>query len=209
MTFRSLAGSCFLATGTGKRMRDISRDPEHQVLLFQISNTGEQYQVLSPEPDLLNDLKPTSELASHLSIHQYLLQHHPAKKAVVHTHPDDIIALTHLPEGKETESLTRIIWGMHPESVIFLPKGVGFVPYVCTGSNALALATLEALKSHEVILWEKHGCLAVAESPAQAFDLIDIVDKSAGIYLKCKAAGHQPMGLTDDQIMELRNTFQL
>ena len=35
---------------------------------------------------------------------------------------------------------------MHPETVMFVPKGVGFVPYMLPGSVEIATETLKPLK---------------------------------------------------------------
>jgi rhamnulose-1-phosphate aldolase len=96
---------------------------------------------------------------------------------------------------------------MHPEAVIFLPEGVGLVPYARTGSEALAVATVASLARHDVVIWEKHGVLAVGDSPHAALDRIDIVAKSARIWFLCRNAGYDPAGLSDDQLAELRAAF--
>ncbi|MHC1706568.1 MAG: rhamnulose-1-phosphate aldolase [Bacteroidales bacterium] len=209
LSYGFLAGEIFLMTGTGRRMRDIQSFPFNNTLLIKINDNGQMYTVISHTAKQLGSLRPTSELSSHLSIHQYLKTEKNSKKVVVHTHPNELIALTHLPVFKEEDSLNRMIWGMHPEAAVFVPEGAGLVPYVLTGSDELGLETLKSLKHHNVVLWEKHGCLAVAESAGEAFDLIDIVSKSADIYLKCKAAGFEPEGLTENQMKELRDSFFL
>ena len=46
-------------------------------------------------------------------------------------------------------------------------------------------------------------------SGMEAFDLIDILVKSADIFLKCLSAGFDPEGLTDEQLAELKQLFDL
>ena len=96
---------------------------------------------------------------------------------------------------------------MHPEVKVFLPEGVGFAPYRCPGSSELAAATVEALRDHRLCLWEKHGCVAVGPDVVEAFDLIDTADKAAEIYLLCRGAGHEPQGLSPEQLDELTRRF--
>jgi rhamnulose-1-phosphate aldolase len=60
-----------------------------------------------------------------------------------------------------------------------------------------------------VVLWEIHGCVAKAENPAVAFDLIDIVNKAASVILKCRNVGHAPTGLSKEQLDELARAFNL
>ena len=207
MPFPKLAAEVFFMTGTGRRMRAIQQHPVQNTLILKIDEAGENYLVISHTKEQLGSLRPTSELSSHLSIHQHLKENKDDKIVVVHTHPNDLIALTHSSKFKDEQTFNQMIWSMHPEAVVFLPEGVGLVPYVLTGSNALGFATLKSLEKHNVIVWEKHGCLAVAEGVSEAFDLIDVVSKSADIYLKCKTAGFEPEGLTNEQMAELRRTF--
>ncbi len=204
MRYPGLGGEVFFMTGTGRRMRDVKRFPEKNTLIIVLDTEGTSYRILSHTAEHLRDLRPTSELSSHLSIHQYLNKEKPAKKAVLHSHPDEIIALSHMPGLTDEKNLNRVIWGMHPEAVVFLPAGAAMVPYQVTGSNELGKETLQALRYHDVVIWEKHGCLAVAEGIGEAFDLMDIVNKSADIYLKCRAAGFEPEGLSEEQINKLK-----
>ncbi len=206
-SFPSLAGTCFFITGTGKRMRDIHRDIRSNTLIIRIHESGQTWCALSHAAGSLVTLRPSSELISHLTIHQHLIKNHSETKAVVHTHPNAIIALSHMPLFRDPDLFNRMIWSMHPEAVVFLPEGAGLVPYEQTGGAALGTATLKALESHRVVVWEKHGCLAVAEDPGAAFDLIDLLDKSADIYLRCRSAGIEPAGLDEQQMKSLRESF--
>ena len=79
--------------------------------------------------------------------------------------------------------LNEILLKMHTETAFFLPEGIGYVGMEVPGSHELAKATLKSLKNHKVILWEKHGCLAVGQDVHEAFDRIDIIAKAARIYL--------------------------
>lgn len=59
---------------------------------------------------------------------------------------------------------------MIPETRAFCPKGLGIVPYELPGSERLADRTIEQLGDYDVVMWEKHGALAVGEDPVEAFD---------------------------------------
>ncbi|HRY31473.1 MAG TPA: rhamnulose-1-phosphate aldolase [Bacteroidales bacterium] len=207
VSFPSLAGQCFFITGTGRRMRDIQKGIQSNTLIIRIHESGQSWCALSHSAGSLGALRPSSELISHLMIHRHLITNRSGLKAVVHTHPNAIIALSHMPLFRDPELFRRVIWSMQPEAVVFLPEGAGLVPYEQTGGEALGGATLKALESHRVVVWEKHGCLAVAEDPGAAFDLIDLVDKSADIYLRCRSAGIEPAGLSDQQMKSLRESF--
>ena len=93
---------------------------------------------------------------------------------------------------------------MHPELKMFLPEGVGLAPYRCPGTEELAEVTLTALQEHRIVLWEKHGCLATGADVMEAFDLIDMINKAAQIFLLGRCAGYEVQGLTESQIKELK-----
>jgi rhamnulose-1-phosphate aldolase len=71
----------------------------------------------------------------------------------------------------------------------------------------MADASIESLRSHKVVLWEKHGVLSIGDDVGQAFDRIDILAKAAKIFLTCRNAGFMPEGLSSRQIEEIRNTI--
>jgi rhamnulose-1-phosphate aldolase len=200
----NLSGTCFLVTGTGKRMRDIARNTMANVLIIRVDESGRGFHIIEPtDSDLLSSLRPTSELPSHLSIHSMNTGRGSKHKVVIHTHANELCALTQASEFCDEKVLNRILWGMHPETKVFIPEGVGFVPYYLPGSVAIAMATVEVLRKHDVALWEKHGVFAIGDTIDNTFDLIDILAKSASIFFTCRAAGIEPEGLTDNQIDEL------
>ena len=150
------------------------------------------------------NLRPTSELPAHLGIHQMITERGSTEKVVMHTHVTELIALTQCKEFCNQEVLNKIVWDMHPETIMFVPKGIGFVPYLLPGSLDIAKETILALQDHDVALWEKHGVFAIGKSVADTFDLIDILAKSAKIYFLCRSADIVPQGFTEEQLEELK-----
>jgi rhamnulose-1-phosphate aldolase len=199
-----IAGNLFYVTGAGKRMRDVANSPLDFGALVRISRDGKQVEIVSE-----NSVKPTSELPSHLNIHNFLLAKGNRKSVVLHTHPTELIALTHCPPFLDGKRLTQMLWSMIPETRVLVPKGVGIVPYVLTGTTAMAKATIKQLERHDVVLWEKHGALAVGDDILHCFDLLDTLTKSAKIYLAAKKAGFEPQGLSQEQMDELAGAFGL
>jgi rhamnulose-1-phosphate aldolase len=197
-----LAGAFFYVTGTGKRMRDVAKNPMHYGAIVRVSPDGNAYDVVAEQ-----DIKPTSELPSHFSIHASFKQCGSKNRVVLHTHPTDLIALSHVADLKNPEAFNRLLWSMHPETFIVVPRGVGFVPYEVPGTLALADASLALLAKHDVIVWEKHGVLAVGENLSDTFDLIDTLSKSAQIYAFAKSCGYLPEGLSQKQIDGLIEPF--
>lgn len=194
-----LAGRCYLVTATGARFRDIAKQPDHHVVLVRISDDLAGYRIFGGAGETTAALT-TSEFPSHLGIHSHLLRTDPTKKAVLHTHPDHLVALTHVPRYLSTESLNRLLWSMHPEMKVVMPEGVGIVPYRPPGSEELARATVETLHNHRMVLWEKHGCIAVGRDLFEAYDLIDTAEKSARIFFLVRSADFEPEGLSQAQL---------
>jgi rhamnulose-1-phosphate aldolase len=200
-TYPELAGRFFLVTATGSRFRDVARRPKEHVFLARIADDADGYHIVGGTGQ--KDGALTSEFPTHLAIHAYLRRTDPDKKTVLHTHPDCLLALTHIRQYLSEEALNRLLWSMHPEMKIVMPDGVGVVPYVLPGSDQLADATVKVLANHRVVLWEKHGCVAVGRDVFDAFDLIDTANKSANVFFLVKSAGCEPEGLTAAQLNEL------
>ena len=201
--FSNLSLKYFLVSATGTRMRDLARDPYSNICLIRISAGADEYQIMSRKDDN-HHLLPTSELPTHMAIHNKFHRRKTKYKAVVHAHADELIALSQIKEMQSEKAMNRVIWGMQAESIIVLPHGIAYVPFELSGSNELADATLKALNNHKIVMWEKHGCLSIGENLFEAFDKTDIAAKSARIYLSCKAAGFTPEGLSDEIIDEIR-----
>ena len=58
-------------------------------------------------------------------------------------------------------------------------------------------------------MWEKHGVFAVGEDVMEAFDMIDVLDKSAHIYIDAKSMGFTPDGMSQEQMNEISTVFHL
>ena len=56
----------------------------------------------------------------------------------------------------------------------------------------LAEATIKELADYDVVMWEKHGIFAVDRDVMAAFDQIDVLNKSALIYIAAKNMGFEP-----------------
>ena len=98
---------------------------------------------------------------------------------------------------------------MIPETKAFCPRGLGIIPYQLPSSNELAEATIKELGDYDVTLWEKHGVFAVEKDVMAAFDQIDVLNKSALIYIAAKNMGFEPDGMSDEQMREMTIAFNL
>jgi rhamnulose-1-phosphate aldolase len=200
----NLSGCYFYCKGTNKRMRDLARFPMQNGAVIRICDDCASFEIIADLP-----VTPTSEIASHLSMHDYLLGIGSPYRAAIHTHPVDLVALSHHAAFLDKDVLSRLLWSMIPETKAFCPKGLGVVPYHLPGSVALAEATVQALAEYDVVLWEKHGVCAVDTDVIAAFDQIDVLSKSAQIYLTAKSMGFIPAGMSAEQMREMSQAFGL
>ena len=203
-TLPSLKGKWFYCKGTGKRMRDLARDPMANGSIIRILDDCSSYEMVADNP-----VKPTSELPSHLSLHDYLIATGTDYKASLHTHPIELVAMSHSKEWLDEEHLTRTLWSMIPETLAFAPLALGVVPYEMPSSVKLAEATLEKMKKYDVVLWEKHGTVAVGKDVMDAFDQTDVLNKAACIYMSARNMGFVPDGMTDAAMAEIQDVFAL
>ena len=200
-----LKGKWFYCKGTNRRMRDLARWPMDNGSIIRICDDCKTYEIVADSP-----VKPTSEIASHLAVHNYLIGKGSSYKASVHTHPIQLVSMSHNPEFLKKDVLTRILWSMIPETKAFCPRGLGIVPYMMPSTVELANETIKSIDdNYDVVLWEKHGVFAVADDVMEAFDMIDTLNKSAVIYRDAKAMGFTPDGMTDEQMNAISKAFNL
>ena len=204
VTLPALKGCYFYCKGTGKRMRDLARRPMDNGSVIRILDDCASYVIIAD-----NEVMPTSELPSHLTVHAHLIETGSAYKATVHTHPIELVAMSHSRKFLGKDVLTNILWSMIPETKAFCPLGLGVVPYELPGSNKLADSTLKELEDYDVVLWEKHGVFAKGLDVMDAFDQIDVLSKSAKIYINSKCMGFEPEGMSDVQLKEMTKAFNL
>ena len=204
-TLPHLKGCWFYCKGTGKRMRDLSRDPMGNGAVIRILDDCAHYELVADQA-----VAPTSELPSHLAVHDYLLAKGSPYRASLHTHPIELVALTHSRKWMEKDAATRMLWSMIPETKAFCPRGLGMVPYMLPSSVELADATIRAIdEDYDVVMWEKHGVFAVDVDIMDAFDQVDVLNKAAQIYIAARGMGFGPEGMTDAQMQELSDVFGL
>lgn len=204
LTLPHLRGCYFYCKGTGKRMRDLARRPMQNGSVIRILDDCASYVIIADEP-----VAPTSELPSHLAVHNRQIELGSGYKATVHTHPIELVAMSHTDAFLGKDVLTKILWSMIPETKAFCPLGLGVVPYALPGSNKLAEGTLRELEDYDVVLWEKHGVFAKGKDVMDAFDQIDVLSKSAKIYIDARCMGFVPDGMSDEQMKEISQVFHL
>ncbi len=204
-TLPHLRGCYFYCKGTNRRMRDLARRPMENGSVIRIMDDCAHYEIIADYA-----VRPTSELPSHLSVHDYLIAKGSPYKASLHTHPIELVAMTHHKPYLEKDVLTRLLWSMIPETKAFCPLGVGIVPYLLPSSVELAEATIRCIdEGYDVVMWEKHGVFAVDCDIMAAFDQVDVLNKSAQIYMAARSMGFEPDGMSDTQMREMSRAFGL
>lgn len=203
-TLPHLKGCYFYCKGTNKRMRDLARQPMENGSVIRILDDCASYVIIADQPVL-----PTSELPSHLSVHNYLIGTGSPYKASLHTHPIELVAMTHSKKYLEKDVASNLLWSMIPETKAFCPRGLGIIPYQLPSSVALAEATIRELADYDVVMWEKHGVFAVDVDVMAAFDQVDVLNKSALIYIAARNMGFEPDGMSREQMEEMTVAFNL
>ncbi|MCI8886833.1 MAG: rhamnulose-1-phosphate aldolase [Hungatella sp.] len=181
-----LKGEYFLVTGSGKYFRNVALDPEANICIVEVDETGENYRLCW---GLVKGGKPTSELPSHLMNHEVKKTASDGRHRVIyHAHPANLIALTFvLP--LEDRVFTRELWEMATECPVVFPDGVGVVGWMVPGGREIAVATSELMKKYNVAIWAHHGCFCSGEDFDLTFGLMHTVEKSAEILVKVLSMG--------------------
>ncbi|GHU89516.1 rhamnulose-1-phosphate aldolase [Clostridia bacterium] len=196
-----LRGRLLLVTGTGKYFRNLSRNPEENLGILRIMDSE-----LELVWGFQNGGVPTSELSSHLRSHAERLRVDPTHSVVMHTHPTNLIALTAVHSLDERE-FTRSLWRMCSECLMFIPDGIGVLPWMPCGDDRIGAATAEKMRNCRLVIWANHGAFATGSSMDDALGLIEIADKAADIYLKI-AHLPQKQTITDAQLRQLAEVCQ-
>ncbi|MBO6169496.1 MAG: rhamnulose-1-phosphate aldolase [Bacteroidales bacterium] len=199
-----LKGCWFYAKGTGRRMRDLARKPMENGCIIRITDDCAHYEMVADSP-----VMPTSELPSHLALQDYLIGSGSSYKATLHTHPIELVAMSHIRRFCSSEVLTNTLWSMIPETLAFAPLGIGFIPFANPGTVELADETLKLIGSYDVVLWEKHGTVAVGIDMMDAFDQTDVLNKAACIYKSACQMGNAPEGMSEKQMKGIQELFNL
>lgn len=205
ITLPNLKGCYFYCKGTQKRMRDLARKPMENGSVIRILDDCAHYEIIADLP-----VMPTSELPSHLAVHNYLIGKGSNYRASLHTHPIELVAMSHNKEFLNEDIISRLLWSMIPETKAFAPRGLGVVPYMLPSSADLASETIKAIeRDFDVVMWEKHGVFAVDKDIMSAFDQVDVLNKSANIYMCARSMGFVPDGMSERQMLELSTAFNL
>ncbi|HRL48262.1 MAG TPA: class II aldolase/adducin family protein [Propioniciclava sp.] len=204
-----LAGYTVLVTGSGCRLRGVHDQPARNVGAVVIDEgglTGTLHYLSTG-----NFLRPTSEFNSHLGVHDdQVARRGVAFHSVIHAQPPHLTLLSHLPEFQGTTELNRAILRWEPETIVQLPEGVKFLPFMVPGSEELRSNNVAGLRDHQIVLWAKHGVMARSDvSPLGACDKIEYAETGALYEYKNLATGGRAQGLSDDELHRVVEAFNV
>lgn len=134
-------------------------------------------------------LAPTSELHLHLEAYRQ----RPDVQAVVHAHPPVATAFTIA--GLSLEPCVI------PEVVVTLGT-VPTAPYATPGTPEGAAVIRELIRTHDALLLDHHGAVAVGQTPLDAYLKLEKVEHAAEIILIAKLLG-RVIPLSPEQVATL------
>ena len=188
-----------LTAGTGGNLS--VRDPATGYIA--VSPSGMDYGLIGPEAVTVLDMsgavvdgsrRPTTEWAMHLAFYAA----RPDRHGAVHTHSPAATALACLRRELPAMSYLVALCGR---------DRVPCAPYRDFGTPALAQAAVEAADGCDGVLLANHGLICLGADMAAAFQLAEQLEFCAQVYMRCLAAGQEPVLLTAQEMDRARAQF--
>lgn len=199
-----LRNRVYAFTGTGRYFRNTKADPSHNVGIIRISDDGKLAHVIY---GFEGDGRFTSEIYAHLMCHATRLKINPNHHVVMHTHPTNLLALTHV-HALDEKSFTIDLWRSMTECIVVFPEGIGVLPWMLCGTNEIGLATAKKMEEYRVVVWSLHGVYGSGETLDEAFGLIETVEKAAQLILLAKPYPELNT-ITDQDLKEVAGLFKI
>ena len=188
-----------LTTGTGGNLSVIDRERG----LVAVSPSGMDYDETTAEDVVLLHLdgtvyqgerKPSTEAPMHCMFYAA----RPDRSAVIHTHSPAVTALSCYRKP------------LPPVSYIIAMAGgneIPCAPYRDFGGEELGKAAVEAAGSCDAVMLSNHGLVCLGKDLDSAFQLAAQIEFCAEIYLRCLAAGQEPVLLTEEEMTRAQKRF--
>ena len=203
----NLKGEYFIATGSGKYLRNVILAPQDNLCICEINATGDSYRIVW---GLEKGGRPTSEFPSHFLNHSVRkAATDGACRVIYHAHTTNTIALTFvLP--LDDKVFTRELWESATECPVVFPDGVGVVGWMVPGGREIAVKTAELMKKYDVVIWAHHGMFCSGEDFDLTFGLLHTVEKSAEILVKILSMSPTKLQtITPDNFRALARDFKV
>ena len=204
-----LAGATIIASGSGRRLREIIDEPTVHLACVVVNQDGVIAKRYTSYQKRFEKL--TSEFNSHLAVHyDQVLLTETNYHAVVHAQPVYLTYLSHIPVYQNEEYLNSHLLRWQPETIINLPEGIGFIPFEIPGSPKLMAANEACLRRYRIVLWAKHGVMARSDaSIKRAADRVEYAETAARYEYLNLTAGEPGTGLSVEEIKSICETFNI
>ncbi len=202
-----LAGHTVIVTGSGRRLRDLAANPIASLGAVAIAADGLTATLWTAPTRLFEQL--TSEWNSHLAVHEDTVARTGTNfHAVVHAQPPHLTYLSHVPAYQDEARFNTQVMRWEPETIVQLPQGIGVLPFMLPGSDALMAANVESLRTHRIDVWSKHGVMARSDvSVTRAVDRIEYAEAAARYEYMDLVAGGRAEGLSRDEARQVVEAF--
>ena len=140
--------------------------------------------VQAPDGALLHGGPASSEGRMHLAIYAAL----PQTRAVLHTHPPRLLALSLRLAAKEGENWRDAFLSLPLFEARTWRQRLAFAPALPPGTPELARAVAQAAQTAPAVWMEGHGLCCHGENPAFCLDLSEHLEHLAGIQLESMGA---------------------
>ncbi len=173
----------FLVTRAGAFMRNVALDPDAALGIVELNDEGDAWRIVW---GFKNGGMPTSELASHVLIHERrAAATEGACRVLYHAHPVNVVALSAV-MPLDARTFTRALWKAMTECVIACPEGVGVVEWMVPGGTDIARATAELMDRYPACVWAQHGLFCSGADFDATFGLMHAVEKAAAVYAQAR-----------------------
>lgn len=158
---------------------DLQEIEDHQWVRVNIE-TGE----------VLDDLKPSSEILMHLEC----FRKRQDITAVLHAHPSYSVGVS---------SAGHTIPNLFPDFPAMVRK-VAYLDYMIPTTEVLANAVAGVIDDADVVVMRNHGVLTVGKTMKEAYFFMQLTEESAKVYTIASTVGI-PRVLTEEECQDLRN----
>lgn len=204
-----LAGATFLVSGSGRRLREIIDEPTASIACIVVNESGQTGKFYTASNRRFEYV--TSEFNSHLAVHYDQIRTSNTNfHAVIHAQPLRLTYLSHIPRYQDESYLNTHLLRWQPETIINLPEGIGFIPFCVPGSQELMTSNVEALRSHRIVIWAKHGVMARSDvTVKRAADRVEYAETAAKYEYLNLCAGELAEGLSAEELRAICKTFHV
>jgi rhamnulose-1-phosphate aldolase len=204
-----LAGATFLVTGSGRRLREVIDIPTANIACIVVNEGGRTGKLYTSHHRRFE--RVTSEFNSHLAVHYDQIRTSNTNfHAVIHAQPMHLTYLSHIPRYQDEGYLNQHLLRWQPETIVNLPEGIGFIPFCIPGSPDLMAGNVEALRTHRVVIWAKHGVMARSDvTVKRAADRVEYAETAAKYEYLNLSIGEIGAGLSVDEIRGICQMFNV